>query len=179
MNKIIEYSKKKVPVNAKENAGELLIKCNLEKMKKWSYVQILEIFDSQGNLKEHLKQIKCQRKSSQSCKMARKSNCVSCEIAIFSQFHNFSQSIYNPKSSTGNDPGSRVELIRKTEKLVLASLKLIFEDEQLGNSQFEIPDELELKNMTEELMSEENIRYKFQKVFVEYDRVRHYCIRDP
>ena len=101
------------------------------------------------------------------------------KLRFFRNFTIFRNPFYNPKSSTANDPGSRVELIRKTKKLVLASLKLIFEDEQLGNSQFEIPDELELKNMTEELMSEENIRYKFQKVFVEYDRVRHYCIRDP
>ena len=64
MNKIIHYSKKKVPANAKENAGELLIKCNLEEMKKWSYIQISEIFDSQGNLKGHFKQMKGKIKSS-------------------------------------------------------------------------------------------------------------------
>ena len=64
MNKIIHYSKKTVPANAKENAGELLIKCNLEEMKKWSYIQISEIFDSQGNLKGHFKQMKGKIKSS-------------------------------------------------------------------------------------------------------------------
>ena len=64
MNTIIHYSKKKVPANAKENAGKLQIKCNLEEMKKWSYNQISEIFDSQGNLKGNFKQMKGQIKSS-------------------------------------------------------------------------------------------------------------------
>ena len=76
MNKIIHYSKKKVPLNAKENAGKLQIKCNLEEMKKWSHIQISEIFDSQGNLKG---------------------------------FQNMRD---KRKSSTANDPGFRVDLIR-------------------------------------------------------------------
>ena len=73
-----------------------------------------------------------------------------------------------------NDPGSRVDLIRRTKKLAAAALKLIFEDEKLQNSEFEIPAKNELNRMAKNLISEENIRSKFQKICIEYDRIRHY-----
>ena len=69
-----------------------------------------------------------------------------------------------------SDPGSRVDLIDKTKKLAAAALKLIFEE----NSEFEIPSKNELKRMAKELISEENIRKKFKKSFIEYARVQHY-----
>ena len=55
IKKVINFSKNKVPPNAKENAGELVIKRNLEEMKKWSDDEISEIFDDQGNLKRRRK----------------------------------------------------------------------------------------------------------------------------
>ena len=133
IKKVINFSKNKVPPNAKENAGELLIKRNLEEMKKWSDDEISEIFDDQGNLKRRRK-----------------------------------------RSWKPSDPGSRVDLIRKTKTLAAAALKLIFEDEKLENSEFEIPSKNELKRMAKELISEENIRKKFKKSFIEYARVQRY-----
>ena len=129
IKKVINFSKNKVPPNAKENAGELLIKRNLEEMKKWSDDEISEIFDDQGNLKRRRK-----------------------------------------RSWKPSDPGSRVDLIDKTKKLAAAALKLIFEE----NSEFEIPSKNELKRMAKELISEENIRKKFKKSFIEYARVQRY-----
>ena len=129
IKKVILFSKNKVPPSAKENAGELLIKHNLEKMKKWSDDEISEIFDDQGNLKRRRK-----------------------------------------RSWKPSDPGSRVDLIDKTKKLAAAALKLIFEE----NSEFEIPSKNELKRMAKELISEENIRKKFKKSFIEYARVQRY-----
>ena len=143
IKKLINFSKSKVPPHAKENAGELVIKRNLEEMKKWSDDEISEIFDDQGNLKPlpSIKQLKL-------------------------------TSRHNRRKP--NDPGSRVDLIRKTKTLAAAALKLIFEDEKLENSEFEIPNKNELKRMAKELISEENIRKKFKNSFIEYDRVRHY-----
>lgn len=143
IKKVIRYSKNKVPSNAKENAGELLIKRYLDEMKKWSDDEISAIFDDQGNLKglPSFKQLKL-------------------------------KNLHNRR--TPNDPGSRVDLIRKTKKLAAAALKLLFEDEKLRNSEFEVPGKNELKRMAKELISEENIRKKFKKSFIEYDRVRHY-----
>jgi len=143
IKKVINFSKTKVPASSKENAGELVIKRNLDEMKKWSDDEISEIFDGQGNLKPlpSIKQLKLKGR------------------------HN---------RRKPNDPGSRVDLIRRTKTLAAVALKLIFEDEKLENSEFEIPSKNELKRMAKELISEENIRKKFKKSFIEYDRVRHY-----
>ena len=137
IEKVIEYSRIKVPAHAKKNAGELVIKRNVEKIKKWSEDEISKIFDDQGNLKSFpLKNLHHRRKE--------------------------------------NDPGFRVDVIRRTKKLAAAALKLIFEDEKLSNSEFEIPNKIEINKMAKNLISEENIRSKFQKQCIEYDRVRHY-----
>ena len=75
---------------------------------------------------------------------------------------------------TSDNPGSRVDMVKNTRKLTIGALKLIFKDEKLKNSEFEMPSKLDLKRMAMELISEENIRNKFKKSFIEYDRVRHY-----
>ena len=143
IEKVIEYSKIKVPAHAKKNGGELVIKRNIEEMKKWSEDEISKIFDDQGNLKSFpsIKQLKL-------------------------------KNLHRRRKE--NDPGSRVDLIRRTKKLAAAALKLIFEDEKLSNSEFEIPNKIEINNMAKNLISEENIRSKFQKICIEYDRIRHY-----
>lgn len=77
-------------------------------------------------------------------------------------------------SMTADNPVSRVDMVKSTRKHTIAALKLVFKDEQLRNSEFEMPSKLDLKRMANELISEENIRNKFEKSFIEYDRVRHY-----
>ena len=75
---------------------------------------------------------------------------------------------------TADNPVSRVDMVKSTRKHTIAALKLVFKDEQLRNSEFEMPSKLDLKQMANALISEENIRNKFEKSFIEYDRVRHY-----
>ena len=82
IEKVIEYSKIKVPAHAKKNAGELVIKRNIEEMKKWSEDEISKIFDDQGNLKSF--------PSIQQLKL---------------------KNLHHRRKE--NDPGSRVDLIRK------------------------------------------------------------------
>ena len=77
-------------------------------------------------------------------------------------------------SMTADNPVSRVDMVKSTRRHTIAALKLVFKDEQLQNSEFEMPSKLDLKRMANELISAENIRNKFEKSFIEYDRVRHY-----
>ena len=77
-------------------------------------------------------------------------------------------------SLTADNPAARADMVKNNRKHVIAALKLIFEEEKLKNSEFEMPGKLDLKQMANALISEENIRNKFEKSFIEYDRVRHY-----
>ena len=65
---------------------------------------------------------------------------------------------------TANHYGSRVDMVESTRKHTINALKLIFRDEKFHN--------LEIKNlgkMARDLISEENIRNKFENCFIEYD----------
>ena len=128
-----------------EDAGKNIIARNLSCMKKWSADDISKIFNDEGNLKSFSrKYIRKQRKSS------------------------------GQRSMTADNPAARFDMVKSTRKHTIAALKLVFKDEQLQNSEFEMPSKMDLKRMANELISVENIRNKFEKTFIEYDRVRHY-----
>ena len=69
---------------------------------------------------------------------------------------------------TANNPGSRVDMVESTRKRTIDALKLIFRDEKLHNSEVKkVPSQIKLARMARDLISEENIRYKFEYCFIE------------
>ena len=70
-----------------------------------------------------------------------------------------------------DDRFSRTDLVRNTKRKVITALKLIFADEDLEDS--EMPKKPEYQRMAKELISEENIRNKFEETFVEYNPTRN------
>ena len=70
---------------------------------------------------------------------------------------------------TANHPGCRVDMVESTRKRTIDALKLIFKDEIFQNSEIEMPSQPKLSKMARDLISEENIRNKFENCFIEYD----------
>ena len=64
---------------------------------------------------------------------------------------------------TANHYGSRVDMVESTRKHTINALKLIFRDE-FHNSEIK-----KLGKIAQDLISEENIRNKFENCFIEYD----------
>ena len=66
--------------------------------------------------------------------------------------------------------GSRVDMVKSTRKHTISALKLIFRDEKFHNSEIKkVPSQIKLGKMARDLISEENIRNKFENCFIEYD----------
>ena len=66
--------------------------------------------------------------------------------------------------------GSRVDMVKSTRKHTISALKVIFRDEKFQNSEIKkVPSQLKLGKMARDLISEENIRNKFENCFIEYD----------
>ena len=135
-------------LNSGPNEGQLVIERNLDYMKKWSEDEISEIFDNQGNLKSRLSN---KLQSRESRKRGRIS--PGCKALPM----------------TANHPGCRVDMVESTRKRTIDALKLIFKDEIFQNSEIEMPSQIKLAKMARDLISEENIRNKFENCFIEYD----------
>ena len=66
--------------------------------------------------------------------------------------------------------GSRVDMVQSTRKHTINALKLIFSYEKFNNSEIKkVPSQIILGKMARDLISEENIRNKFENCFIEYD----------
>ena len=66
--------------------------------------------------------------------------------------------------------GSRVDMVKSTRKHTISALKLIFRDEKFHNSEIKkVPSQIKFRKMARDLISEENIRNKFENCFIEYD----------
>jgi len=146
MDKILEQRTTKL--NSGENAGRLVIERNFEYMKKWSDDEISEIFDDEGILKRLLSN------KLQSREHMSNGRIVSRREAL---------------PLTANHPGCRVDMVESTRKHTINALKLIFKDERFQNSEIEMPSQIKLAKMARDLISEENIRNKFENCFIEYD----------
>ena len=147
MEKILEQRTTKL--NSGENAGQLVIERNFEYMKKWSDDEISEIFDDEGILKRLLSN------KLQSREHMSNGRIVSRREAL---------------PMTANHPGCRVDMVESTRKRTIDALKLIFRDEKFHNSEVKkVPSQIKLAKMARDLISEENIRNKFENCFIEYD----------
>ena len=72
-------------------------------------------------------------------------------------------------SLTANNSTARADMVKNTRKHAIASLKLIFEEEKLKNSEFEMPSKRNLKWMANVMISRKSILKKFKNItFVEY-----------
>ena len=129
-----------------ENTGQLVIERNLDYMKNWSEDEISEIFDDEGNLKTNL---------SNRAKFNSRLIVYKCKGL--------------PRGLTAKHKGARVDMVQSTRKQTIVALKLIFKDEICQNSKIEMPSQLKLGKMAKDLISEENIRNKFEDCFIEYD----------
>ena len=81
----------------------------------------------------------------------------------------YSRKVANYRTFKSNNTGARVDIVKNTRKLTIAALNLHFKDEKLKNSEFVMPSKLDLKKMAKKLISEQNIRNKFQK-YIEYQK---------
>ena len=62
----------------------------------------------------------------------------------------------------------RVDLVQRTRKLTVAALRLVFEEEKMFNPYFKIPTKVECTRIANDLISEENIRSKFDLNVIVY-----------
>ena len=62
----------------------------------------------------------------------------------------------------------RVNLVQRTRKLTVAALRLVFEEEKSFNPYFKIPTLVECTRIANDLISEENIRSKFDLNVIVY-----------
>ena len=140
MEKILEQNTRRL--NSGPNEGQLVIERNLDYMKKWSEDEISEIFDDEGQLRHVLSD------KLHSRERIKKGRVISRRRAL---------------PMTANHYGSRVDMVESTRKHTINALKLIFRDE-FHNSEIK-----KLGKMAQDLISEENIRNKFENCFIEYD----------
>ena len=114
-------------------------------MKKWSEDEISEIFDDEGQLKHLL-----------SNKLRTSNKKTSSKLRAL--------------PLTANHYGSRVDMVESTRKHTINALKLIFRGEKFHNSEIKkVPSQIKFRKMARDLISEENIRNKFENCFIEYD----------
>ena len=146
MEKILEQNTRRL--NSGPNEGQLVIERNLDYMKKWSEDEISEIFDNQGKLKSRRSNKLNSRETMDRGRIERRCKAL---------------------PMTANNPGSRVDMVESTRKRTIDALKLIFKDEIFQNSEIEMPSQPKLAKMARDLISEENIRNKFENCFIEYD----------
>ena len=140
MEKILEQNTMRFISGPKQ--GQLVIVRNLDYMKKWSEDEISEIFDDEGQLRHVLSD------KLHSRERIKKGRVISRRRAL---------------PMTANHYGSRVDMVESTRKHTINALKLIFRDE-FHNSEIK-----KLGKMAQDLISEENIRNKFENCFIEYD----------
>ena len=140
MDKILEQNTMRFISGPKQ--GQLVIVRNLDYMKKWSEDEISEIFDDEGQLRHVLSD------KLHSRERIKKGRVISRRRAL---------------PMTANHYGSRVDMVESTRKHTINALKLIFRDE-FHNSEIK-----KLGKMAQDLISEENIRNKFENCFIEYD----------
>ena len=146
MEKILEQNTRRL--NSGPNEGQLVIERNLDYMKQWSDDEISEIFDNQGKLKSRLSNKLNSRETMDRGRIERRRKAL---------------------PMTANNPGSRVDMVESTRKRTIDALKLIFRDEKFHNSEVKkVPSQIKLARMARDLISEENIRYKFEYCFIEY-----------
>ena len=146
MGKILEQNTMRFICGPKK--GQLVIERNLDYMKKWSGDEISEIFDDDGQLKHVLSD------KLHSRERIKKGRVISRRI---------------PLPMTANHYGSRVDMVESTRKHTINALKLIFKDEKFHNPEIKIPNRIYFGEMARDLISEENIRNKFENCFIEYD----------
>ena len=143
MEKILEQNTMRFTSGPKQ--GQLVIERNLDHMKKWSENEISEIFDDEGQLKHLL-----------SNKLRTSNKKTSSKLRAL--------------PLTANHYGSRVDMVESTRKHTINALKLIFRGEKFHNSEIKkVPSQIKFRKMARDLISEENIRNKFENCFIEYD----------
>ena len=146
MEKILEQ--KTMRLNSGLNEGQLVIERNLDHMKKWSEDEISEIFDDEGKLKLLLSNQLNSKESRNKGRLER--GCKALPM-------------------TAKNYGSRVDMVKSTRKHTIYALKLIFRDEKHNSVIKKVPSQTKLGKMARDLISEENIRNKFENCFIEYD----------
>ena len=143
MDKILDQNTMRFISRPKQ--GQLVIVRNLDYMKKWSEDEISEIFDDEGQLKHLL-----------SNKLRTSNKKTSSKLRAL--------------PLTANHYGSRVDMVESTRKHTINALKLIFRGEKFHNSEIKkVPSQIKFRKMARDLISEENIRNKFENCFIEYD----------
>ena len=138
MQKILEFCK----ADSDDDAGEAVIEENLNKMKEWSDDDISDTFLPNGVLRGFPTRLSLQP------------NC----------FHRVRKRTQFAK----NHAGYRTNLVKRTRKLTTAVLRSIFKEEKLNDSKFKVPSERKCVKMANELISEENIRNKFDECIIVY-----------
>ena len=144
ISKIVEFSNTKLIRG--ENAGESVIELNLAYMKKWSDEDISKIFRKNGSLRGFETRLSLTPRGGR----------------------------VRVTSYPRNHPAFRANLVKRTRKLTVAALRLIFEEEKLYDSDFKKPTKLECKRMAKEMISEENTKNKFDQSVIVYAQVRTY-----
>ena len=71
--------------------------------------------------------------------------------------------IYRRKSLTENNPPARVRMVKSTRKHAIFALKMFFEEETLQDRDLKMPNGNDIRQLATKLISEENIRHKFNK----------------
>ena len=138
MRKIFEFSK----ADSDDDAGEPIIQENLNQMKEWSDDDISETFRSNGTLRAFPMRMSL----------------------IPNSFHR----VRKRKTYGKNHAGYRTNLVKRTRKLTTAALRSIFKEEKVNDSKFKVPSERKCVKMANELISEENIRNKFDECIIVY-----------
>ena len=147
MDKILDQNTMRFISGPKQ--GQLVIVRNLDYMKKWSEDEISEIFDDEGQLRHVLSD------KLHSRERIKKGRVISRRRAL---------------PMTANHYGSRVDMVESTRKHTINALKLIFRGEKFHNSEIKkVPSQIKFRKMARDLISEENIRNKFENCFIEYD----------
>ena len=132
IGKIAEYSKRKIISGP--DAGKFAMERNLECMKNWSDEEISEIFRANGYLRSRFNSNRRDRWPSQwDLPSDRKS-----------------------KWLTEKTPAARADMVKSTRKHAIFALKIFFEEETRVQ-----PNKTEIRQLANKMISEENIRHKF------------------
>ena len=135
IDEIAEYSKQKIISGP--DAGKFAMERNLESMKNWSDEEISEIFQGNGSLRSR-----------------------------FNHTYRWPSQWDLPRDRkrkwlTEKTPAARADMVKSTRKHAIFALKMFFEEETQQNTDFKMPKKLEIRQLANKMISEENIRHKF------------------
>ena len=133
IDEIAEYSTRKVFGGPDD--GKLAMKRNLECMKNLSDEEISKIFKANGNLRT----LNSNRRNRY-------------------RWHCRNRTY---RWLTDKNPAARTDMVKSTRKHAIFALKMFFEEETQQNTDFKMPNKLEIRQLANKMISEENIRHKF------------------